>query len=301
MIDALREDFRQQQTNEAGKSDLDASLAQMHLSSIQTLDQIQKLVLDRCREAVQLLATRVSDAESGYYRRGVVWMCWQVARSAREEGGLFGINSVQVTENEQQVIRKIGFALGISAQETQPDSPASIYLPDVPARRVPHALADRFTREEWEVLRQAPVWVGVAVSAAAPSGALGTVQELNALMNATQETVMRFGSNRLIADLMDDMSLLTSQAQPAVETPTKLTALSAGKRAVELCRQAAGIVDQKASLQEASEYKQMLALIARRVAHGAQEGGVLGIGAHKVSQAEQSLLDEISHTLGIPL
>ncbi len=297
LIDALRDDLRQAQP--AGQES--TGLAQLSGPAMHTLEQAQKLVLDHCREATQCLHLKAGEAEGAYYRHGVLWICWQVARSAREEGGLFGIHSVQVTDNEQQMIRKIAFALGISAQEVMQGGATAASLPAAPVRATPHALAERFSAEEWNVLRQAPVWVGAAVSAASPSGAWGTIQELNALARATQEVMQRFAGNRLIADLMDDMNLLTSQAQPVIEMPSKMSAATAGQRAVELCRQAVSILDQKASLQEASEYKQMLAHIAGQVAKGAREGGLLGLGAHAVSAPEQALLQQIAAALGLPL
>ena len=312
LIDALREELRQQQVSGQGNNGLDQTLNQFKSPAFHSLEQAQKLVLDHCREVTQVLHLKAQPEESDYYRHGVIWVCWQVARSASEEGGLFGINSVQVTENEQQAIRKIGFALGISTQETmqgaQPGAklpgqaePGKDSLPVVAVRKAPHAVLERFTLEEWDVLRQTPVWVGAAVSAAAPSGLWGTIQELNALMQATQETMARFSQQRLIADLMDDMSLLSSQAEPAVQMPNKLTIAAARVRAVALCRQAVEILEQKASLQEASAYKQMLALIAQKVARGASEGGVLGIGAQQVSPPEQALLQELSDALGFPI
>jgi len=315
LIDALREDLRQQQAAGQVNVGVDRSLDQFRSAEFHSLEQAQKLVLDRCREVTQLLHLKALDEEGSYYRRGILWICWQVASAAREEGGLFGINSVQITENEQQAIRKIGFALGISNQEIMQGGQAGAklsggapaggqrdaVLPAVPVRKAPHAALERFTFEEWDVLRQTPVWVGAAVSAAAPSGVWGTIQELNALVQATQETIERFGEQRLISDLMDDMSLLSSQAEPAVQMPNKLTSAAARQRAVELCRKAAGILEQKASLQEASAYKQMLALIAQKVAQGAREGGVLGIGAQQVSPSEQTLLQELSDALGFPI
>ncbi len=307
LIDALREDFRaQQNSGQAGPSEAAPSgtapdLAQFNTPAFQSFEQAQKFVLDRCREAVQTLHLKAAEDESAYYRHGLIWVCWQVARAAREEGGFLGINSVAITEAEQQAVRKIAFALGVSAQEAGLEGDLARALPAIPVRSAPHAMADRFSQAEWEVLRQAPVWVGAAVTAASPSGTLGTIKELNALAAATQEVMVRFANNHLIVYLMDDMSLFSSQAQPVIETPTKMTPIQAGQRAVELCRQAAEILAQKASTEEASEYKQMLAHIAEKVARSAREGGVLGIGAQPVSQAERALLQELSAVLGIPL
>lgn len=281
LIDDLRQDI-------ANKEGTASSILP---ESYRAEDQMRKFVMDHCRKVTQALYQKAGEDESSYYRRGVLWICLQVARAARE-GGWFGIKSVQVTEEEQQALRQIGFALGISAQEAVVNE-----LPFVPQRAVPRSMESLFNPQEWELLREAPVWVSTAVTAVSPSGALGVARELTALAQAVQEAAARYPSNRLIAALFDDMSLLTSQSQPVAEVNEQMSAEEAAQKAVELCRKTGELVDQKVSPQEAREYKEMVVFLAQQIAEGAKEGGVFGVGSKKVSEKEQMVLREISAAL----
>lgn len=283
LIDELRKDIANQ----------DEKQAPVSTDRFQSQDQMRKYVLDHCRRATQALYQKASEEESAYYRRGVLWICLQVARAARE-GGVFGIKSIQVTEEEQQALRQIAFALGISAQEAIVEN-----MPVVPQRAVPRSMAGIFSPQEWELLRQAPVWVSAALTAVSPSGALGIARELTAMAQAVQQVAARYSSNRLIAALLDDMSLLTSQSQPVAEVDDQMSAEEAAQRAVELCRQTGELVDQKVTPQEAHEYKEMVLFLANQIAGGAKEGGVLGVGAKLVSEKEQAVLQEISAALNV--
>ena len=54
---------------------------------------------------------------------------------------------------------------------------------------------------------------------------------------------------------------------------------------INSCKQAADVVAQK-SPAEAKEYKRWLVLLAQKTAEAAKEGGFLGIGGTRVSEAE---------------
>jgi hypothetical protein len=71
-------------------------------------------------------------------------------------------------------------------------------------------------------------------------------------------------------------------------------------RAIEALRRAAAIIDAKAPPQEAREFKTWLRSISQEVAEAAKEGGFLGIGGERVSEAEQAALREIVEALGVP-
>lgn len=59
------------------------------------------------------------------------------------------------------------------------------------------------------------------------------------------------------------------------------------------------LLDQKALPDEVLAYKQMLMQVAERAANAAKEGGFLGFGGVKVSEAEQTFLNELSRMLKI--
>jgi hypothetical protein len=272
---------------------LDEKQTPVSIDNFQSQDQMRKYVLDHCRRATQALYQKANEDESAYYRRGVLWICLQVARAARE-GGVFGIKSVQVTEEEQQALRQVAFALGFSAKEAVVEN-----MPVAPQRAVPRSMANIFSPQEWELLRQAPIWVSAALTAVSPSSALGVARELTAMAQAVQQVAARYSSNRLIGALLDDMSLLTSQARPVVEVDDQMSAEEAAERAVELCRKTGELVDLRVTPQEAHEYKEMVIYLAHQIAEGANEGGVFGVGSRKVSEKEQAVLQEISAALKV--
>jgi hypothetical protein len=65
----------------------------------------------------------------------------------------------------------------------------------------------------------------------------------------------------------------------------------------EQIREAVRTVEEKATPEEAEEYRQFLLRLADIVAHAHKEGGVLGIGGKEVSPEEQAALDRLSNTL----
>lgn len=66
----------------------------------------------------------------------------------------------------------------------------------------------------------------------------------------------------------------------------------------ERLRAAVRTVEEKASADELSSYRWFVRAVAEAAANAHREGGFLGIGAHPVSEKEQSALDEISRELG---
>ena len=64
------------------------------------------------------------------------------------------------------------------------------------------------------------------------------------------------------------------------------------------CKQAAAAVAQK-SPAEAEEYKRWLVSLAQKTAEAAKEGGFLGIGGTRVSEAESTAVTELASALGV--
>jgi hypothetical protein len=64
-------------------------------------------------------------------------------------------------------------------------------------------------------------------------------------------------------------------------------------------REAANLVNRKATPDEANAYKQMIMSVAGKSANASTEGGFLGFGGVRVSNAEQSFLNEVKAALQI--
>jgi hypothetical protein len=60
------------------------------------------------------------------------------------------------------------------------------------------------------------------------------------------------------------------------------------------------ILESKATPADADAYKRFVMTVAQAVAEAHKEGGFLGIGGTRVSDAEEQALDEISLALGSP-
>lgn len=255
-------------------------------------DQVRQTVLECCRGAAQTLMGRADPQEIVYYKLGLLWACRQTALAAREGGGFLGIGAVQVTEEENEAIRQIAYALGLSASEAVVEAP-----PEAPFRPGPPGLAEVFSPDEWNTICLAPLWISLAMSTATPDGMVGSAKELVAMGRGLQEAAMRQPPNSLVAMVVSDLmknkgSLQFKQPAPFPQTgaPFPNQAIEGG---LEYCRQAVALVEQKASPQDAIEYKRLLIDLSQQVAAAAKSGGA------SISPEEQHLLDELSRMLRV--
>ena len=139
-----------------------------------------------------------------------------------------------------------------------------------------------FNGEEWERVARAPALAGVMVALADRGG---TFRESLALGKAYAAAKRDEGGSELLKEL--------------VASPPSLDRESAGQpdQIPEQIREAVRTVEEKATPEEAEEYRQFILRLADVVAHAHKEGGVLGIGGKEVSEEEQAALDRLSSTL----
>ncbi len=164
-------------------------------------------------------------------------------------------------------------------------------------------MADKsnFTADEWKKILELPLLAGFAVSAGDPSGFIGTLQEGFANAKALAAAKSDPNADALIKAVVND--LLTPDGRAAardgvknVVDGAKLNELKG--RALGELRRTASILDLKAP-SEAKAFKDWLNQIANLVAEAGVEGGFLGFGGVKVSDAERATLAEISTALGV--
>jgi hypothetical protein len=139
-----------------------------------------------------------------------------------------------------------------------------------------------FNADEWERVARAPALAGVMVALADRGG---TFRESLALGKAYAAAKRDEAGSELLQEL--------------VASPPSLDRQSAGEpdQIPERIREAVRIVEEKATPEEADEYRQFVLRLADVVAHAHKEGGVLGIGGKEVSPEEQAALDRLSSTL----
>jgi hypothetical protein len=153
-----------------------------------------------------------------------------------------------------------------------------------------------YTAEEWELLTRAPAMVGMAIVAASPSGPVGVVKEMAAIGRALGEASQLDETNTLISAIVADFKAghrpagLTEQVQNVEEIKAS---------ALQTCRDVVTLLTRKAPAPEAEGFKRWLMTAAQRVAEAAKEGGFLGIGGVRVSEAEQATLAEMAEALGV--
>ncbi len=158
-----------------------------------------------------------------------------------------------------------------------------------------------FTQEEWTKLLQSPMLVGVAVSAAEPSGIWGMLKEAVASGSALASADLDAGSNELVKAVVADFK--KSEARSTVQEIIKkrLAGAKPGdvvQRSLTDLREVSTILDAKAPSDSAA-FKTWLNSISQKVAEAASEGGFLGFGGVTVSKAERATLSDIRKSLGI--
>jgi hypothetical protein len=153
-----------------------------------------------------------------------------------------------------------------------------------------------YTPEEWKTLAAAPLMAGLLVSVSDLSGPIGMAQEALAVARAVAE-VSASTSVELIKVLAEASK--TWGGRP--ELPPVPREQGAARAALlDGCKQAAAVVGQT-SPAEAEEYKRWLVAVARKTAEAAKEGGFLGIGGTRVSDAEHAAVSELASALGVSI
>jgi hypothetical protein len=156
-----------------------------------------------------------------------------------------------------------------------------------------------FTTEEWALLRIVPSLVAGSVSAADPSGLFGSIKEAIAGMKGMLESLQKGSKIELLSAMLADKSM------PGVPDPKTL--LGEGNREQQVAnlksavltriKEATNLLSRKATAEEVTAYKQVIMSVAETTANASKEGGFLGFGGVRVSDAEKSYLNEIKAVL----
>ena len=157
------------------------------------------------------------------------------------------------------------------------------------------------TTEEWNLLLGAPTLAAMAVTLADPSGLFGMLKEGMSSGRAVLAAMKDPHADALAQALAHDLA--TSEGRHAVSATLK--ANLAGKPPAEMKAEVlqslgrvAALVDQRAPA-EAAGFKTWLLHIAEQAAEASTEGGFLGFGGIRVSDAEKATLDDLRRTFGL--
>ena len=157
-----------------------------------------------------------------------------------------------------------------------------------------------FMPEEWTKVMESVAVTGMAVTAAEPSGLWGMLKEALAGGAALAAAKADPHSNELLKAVIADFE--TPDGRTAVQEALKKRFEGAKPadvvpRSLETLRQASAILDAKAP-SDAPGFKAWLNGVAAKVAEASTEGGFLGFGGVKVSEAEKATLADIAAALG---
>ncbi|MBE3561683.1 MAG: hypothetical protein IMW89_21050 [Ktedonobacteraceae bacterium] len=162
----------------------------------------------------------------------------------------------------------------------------------------------QFTADEWKTLTEAPVYVGSAVAAAAPSGLIGTIKEGISVVNSMLNTAKQYPDNTLIQEVAPKgvgREQIESWANMARGLMQQSEAERLKTMGVEACRKVTAVLQTKGTPQESEGYKRWLLQIGQGVASAAkEESQVPNTGGGAVSLQEAQLLREMASMLGVP-
>jgi hypothetical protein len=160
-----------------------------------------------------------------------------------------------------------------------------------------------FTVDEWKLILGSPMLTGMAVTLAEPSGLWGLMQEGMASGQALLAARKDPGALSLVKDIVADME--TGDGRTAAREGVK--AQLTGKTPAELKAQVlttltrvSGILDAKAGA-DSGPFKAWLKHVSERVAEASTEGGFLGFGGVKVTEAEKASIEDVARALNIPM
>ena len=160
------------------------------------------------------------------------------------------------------------------------------------------AFKDSFSAEEWASVVQSPMLASIAVTAADPSGLIGAVQEATATSRSMLAARNQEGSLAgEIVSAFEDGAARKAARDRAV-------ALARGKKPAEVTAAALAELGAVAALvrtktpDQSPEFATWIKGLASGVAEAAVEGGFMGFGGEKVSEAEKKTLADLDAALG---
>ena len=146
------------------------------------------------------------------------------------------------------------------------------------------------TEDELQLLAALPQSIGSAVAFAGRSGLFGTGNELIQAIVPDPQAADK-GTELDQARKTRDWAMARMKAK-GITSAEKLTA-----QTLEDAREAAQLLDSKVDPAQAAQYRQWALGVADKVAMASTEGGFIGFGGTRLSDAEKSLIDQLKTAL----
>ena len=148
---------------------------------------------------------------------------------------------------------------------------------------------EEFNAEEWERVAQGPPLAAILVITASRGGSMRESLSAGEVYSEAREDS---DAPELIQQLLS--------TRPTVQPGSASSAEELRAQTTQRLQEAATLVDERATPEEAKAYKQFVVSVAQRAAERHKEGGFLGVGGQRVSDDEAAALAEIAAALDIP-
>jgi hypothetical protein len=156
-----------------------------------------------------------------------------------------------------------------------------------------------FTEDEWTRLGRAPLLAGLAISLADPGGPIEAVKESSAALKTLVEAAREGGHGEFVHAVAQDVAAKAQRRENPL-AGFKPDRRNAQQEILDELRAVNALLLQKATPQDAAEFREWLKAAAQRAALAAKEGGFLGVGGERVSEREQQMLDTLGEIFSAP-
>jgi hypothetical protein len=156
-----------------------------------------------------------------------------------------------------------------------------------------------FTDEEWERLGRAPLVAAMAISIADPGWPIGALRETGAALQTVLEAAQGGARGRLVHAIAQDVAERARRRDNPLGG-FRPTGPGAREEILDELRAVNSVLVAKTTPEETEQFRDWLKAAAQGAALAAKEGGFLGFGAERVSEAEQQMLEVLGGIFGSP-
>jgi hypothetical protein len=152
-----------------------------------------------------------------------------------------------------------------------------------------------FSEDEWAQVVRAPFVVGLAVTLSDPGGPIEASKEQMASIRGAMNPPSR---EELLTDVALDVQGMTQKREHPLKGYRPAGGGDPRQALLEELRTTRGVVESKATSEEGAAFGRWMVDVAQAVADAAKEGGFMGIGATRVSDREEAVIDQVRAAVG---
>jgi hypothetical protein len=156
-----------------------------------------------------------------------------------------------------------------------------------------------FTDDEWARLGRAPLLAGLAITLSDPGGPIETLKESSAALRAAIEAANKREAGPLVRSLASELAA-KAQRRESPLAGFQLDRQRALDQILAELRSVHALVTDKGSPEDVEDFREWIRTSSQQAALAAKEGGFLGIGAERVSEREQQMLETLGEIFGVP-